>query len=117
LVGELQDEWESSGQSFVTLAGIAWRILMESFQRAAESLSADRYHQIRYEDFLVRPEESLRSIADFVGLQWCARLSRAVARIRFDSSRERAYERELTAAQQAKLEKCVGPLLGRYGYR
>jgi len=117
LAEDLQDEWEASGRSFVTLAGMAWRILIESFERAAKPLAADRYHEVRYEDVLAKPEESLRSIADFIGLEWSARVSGAVAKVRFDASRERAFERDLTATQVTQLEKCIGPLLNKYGYQ
>jgi hypothetical protein len=116
LRGDLQREWEACGISFVGLAGISWRILMESFQHAESELTAGRYLVVRYEDFMHAPEEALHAITEFIGLNWSNRLSRATARIRFDKSRERAFERDLTPAQVSELERCIGPLLGQYGY-
>lgn len=117
LADDLQGEWDSSGASFVTLAALTWRVLMDSYQSAARTLPAGRYLEIRYEDVLAQPEESLRAICGFIGLDWSKRLSRASARILVDISRERAFERDLSTMQIAQMEQCIGPLLSRYGYR
>ena len=114
---DLKSEWEASGYSFVVLAGQSWRLLMEAFQRAAATIDSGRYLELRYEDVVATPEESLRAIAEFLELKWSPRLSDAVGRIRMDSSRTRAFERDLNASQMADLEHSIGALLRRYGYR
>lgn len=116
LPDNLYTEWESSGKSFVVLAGLLWRVLMESFQCAATALDSDRYLEVRYEDFLEAPEVALRSISEFVGLAWSHRLMTAVGRVKLDSSRKRSFERELTTAQLDELERAMRPLLDHYGY-
>ena len=72
--------------------------------------------EIRYEDFLNAPEQTLRAIVDYIGMPWSHRISRAIARMQLDSSRKRPFERELTPTQLAELEHCLGPTLERYGY-
>lgn len=116
LPDDLRSDWEASGRSYVVLSGLCWRLLMESYASAAGALAPDRYLEIRYEDFLGAPEQTLRGIVEFLGMSWSNRVSRAITRIHLDSSRKRPFERELTAAQLAELERCLGPALGRYGY-
>jgi hypothetical protein len=113
---ELEEEWNTSGRSFVVLAGMCWRLLMESFEKASATLDPSRYLEIRYEDFLSEPVETLKKIVAFVDLSWSPRLARSVARRRIDTSRQNAFERELTSAQLGQLEKCIGNELRRRGY-
>ena len=113
----LQEEWDSSGESFVMPAALTWRVLMDSYESAVKTLPADRHLEIRYEDLLAQPEESLRAVCGFIGLDWSRRLSGAITRILIDNSRGRAFEHDLSATQIAQLENCIGPLLSRYGYR
>jgi hypothetical protein len=113
----LQEEWDASEKSFVVLAGLCWRLLMDSFREASTKLDESRYLEIRYEDFLLSPEQSLREIVAFLGLPWSDRLSRVIMEGRIDSSRSRAFERDLTPEQLGTLEGCMRDALARSGYR
>ena len=110
-------EWEASGRSQVVLAGIAWKLLMESFESAARELEPARYMEIRYEDFLESPRPSLQAVLDFLEVPWSERLTHALQQHRLDGSRQRAFDRDLTPAQLADLQRTLDPLLARYGYR
>jgi hypothetical protein len=109
-------EWEAAGCSFVVLAGIAWKILMESFESAARDLEPGRYMVARYEDFLERPRESLDSIAAFLELPRSTRLASALGDMRLDAARRRGFESELTGEQRTQLDRCLASALARYGY-
>lgn len=111
-----QAEWEASGRSHVVLAGIAWKLLMESFEESSARLGADRYLEVRYEDFLQNPRQSLQSIACFLGMPWSDRLQSALRTHRIDDSRRRAFEKDLSPAQLAELQSSLDPVLKRYGY-
>lgn len=111
-----QQAWMHSGQSFVTLAGLCWRILMDAFVSEGVKLHPSRYMEVRYEDFLSSPVESLRSMVEFVGLPWSTRIERAAAEGAVHDSRKRAFERDLTKDQVAELERVAGDMLARLGY-
>lgn len=113
---EMQNEWMSAGHSFAALAGIAWRVLIESFDRAAVSMPAGKYYEVRYEDILAQPVRTLRSIAEMIDLPWSRRLSNAVSRHQFETSREHAFKHDLMPSQVAEIERVTGPLLRRHGY-
>jgi hypothetical protein len=112
-----RSEWESAGRSFVILAGIAWKMLMESFDTAARDLEPERLSTIRYEDFLKTPLDSLRTIADFLELPWSSRFAAALKQRPLDCTRLQAFEHDLTIAQRGELDHCLAPLLARYGYQ
>lgn len=109
-------EWSQHRYSFVALAGLCWRRLMESFEDDAASLSGDRYLVLRYEDIVGSPSEQLRRIAEFVGLRWTSRIAATAEGMSLDSSRKRAFETDLTAEQNSVLASVIGPVLARYGY-
>jgi len=89
---------------------------MEAYHSAGADLNPARYLEIRYEDFVAAPVESMRRMTDFVGLGWSVRMECAVARNKIVASRKRAFEQDLTAVQVAELERVMGDMLQRYGY-
>jgi len=113
---EYRRDWEASERSFVVLAGMTWRVLMDSFDRAASHMDPHRYTVVRYEDFLDRPRESLQSMAAFLELSWSKRLASALEQLHIDRTKRRAYDHELTAEQRYDLERYLAPALARYGY-
>jgi hypothetical protein len=109
-------EWRRHQSSFIALAGLCWRRLMESFEADAACLPGDRYLVLRYEDIVAMPKEQLQRIAEFVGLRWSRRIAAVADGMALDSSRKRAFEADLTAAQNDELTRVIGPILARYGY-
>ncbi len=61
-------EWSENNRSYTRLAGIGWKVLMDSYERASREVSPDRYLEVRYEDFLVDPQKTIESILAF--LNW-----------------------------------------------
>lgn len=115
--GEYRAEWLEANESYVTLAGISWKVLMGAFEIAAQRLPRDRYMEIRYEDFLEAPEDTLKSVVDFLGMRWTDRFKRILASQKLDGSRSRAFERDLTPSQLLELESSLSSTLARYGYK
>jgi hypothetical protein len=119
--GELPEgyarEWEASGRSFVLLAGLQWKVLMDAFEEAKEAIPAGRWLDVRYEDFVGDPGGYTEELLRFVGLSWTAAFRRTFRRHRFDTARTDAYRRELSPADVDALTASLGAHLGRYGYR
>jgi hypothetical protein len=109
-------EWEASGRSFVTLAGLAWKILMDAFEAARARIPADHWLDLHYEDFLSDPRSHLERMLRFVGLEWNAAFERGLARTSFRTDRQRAYRDEIDGAQLTLLERSLGDHLARWGY-
>lgn len=110
------DAWESSGRSFVSLAGIGWMMLMDAFEQAAAVTPTDRWLDVRYEEVVADPRGQHRRMLAFLGLQWDDLFESAFRRYRFSASRQAAFRQDLHATQLALLEKVQGERLSRYGY-
>lgn len=111
-----QEEWERSGRSFVVLAGLAWLILMDAYDRASSRLPSERYLQIRYEDLVRCPVEVFRVVCEFLGLEWTKEFESVVSRYGFQTSRLEAFRKDLTCQQVAQLDGLLAPRLAELGY-
>ncbi|MGH2652578.1 MAG: sulfotransferase family protein [Actinomycetota bacterium] len=60
----------SFGPATAEGAALHWRRLVERGRRAGAPLGADRYVEVRYEDLLDDPEATIRSLCDFIHLEF-----------------------------------------------
>ena len=110
------DEWEASGRSYVVLAGLAWKLLLDAFDDAAAKLAPERRLVVRFEDLLAEPTATLDRLCGFAGLASSAPFERAVARSRLGPGRGEAWRRELSPEQVALLDRSLAGHLARHGY-
>lgn len=116
LSADQQARWEKYDRSFVALAGLEWEILMDAYQRAKQTVPADRLHEIRYEDLCANPIEVARSATRFAGLQWSRELERGIATLGLRSQNDK-WKQGLSPAQQSVLSECLRQSLLRWGYK
>lgn len=108
--------WEEANRSFPVLAALGWEMLLESYDRAKEQLPADRYLEIRYEDFLEDPTGHCRSILDFFGLQLTDDFVKQLGTFQISSGRRDAYRTDLHSDQLRAVESAIGDTLAKKGY-
>lgn len=111
-----RDEWERSGRSFVVLAGIAWKLLLDASDAARAAVPRAQWLDVRYEDLLADPSATLRAVVAFLGLPEDARFDAAVARYRFDATRMDGYRRALGPMAVDALDASLAGHLARFGY-
>ena len=120
LWGELssnyRDEWERANRSFITLAAISWKILMDAFARAVEALPKKYCLCLRFEDLLKDPREHFCKILEFVGTSWNETFERSFAKQVFHKDRQQAFRSDLAPEQVKQLEESLGEHLVCYGY-
>jgi hypothetical protein len=104
-------------QSFVGLAGLTWATLIDAFADTAREIPADRWLEVRYEDFVHEPRGQLRGIVDFCGLTWDAAFEREFSRVPVTAGRAHAFRSDLDPAKVAMLDDLLGTRLHRLGYR
>lgn len=109
-------QWEKSGRSFLTLAGIAWDILVGSIEDDAVSIGDDSVMTLRYEDFLEAPAQEISKICRFCGLDFDRDIESRVRKSPIKSGRKQAYLQDLSESQVAELTECISGPLARYGY-
>lgn len=111
-----QSRWESSDQSFLILAGIAWEILVASVDQDARQVGEESLRTVRYEDFLQDPIVQIRALCDFSGLEFDQDLQNRIRSSRIHSARKQAYLTDLSPAQVSELTSCIAKSLTKYGY-
>jgi hypothetical protein len=98
------------------LAGLQWKVLIDAAEAARAELPADRWLEIRYEDFVAAPRERMAEMLDFIGLSWTAAFERGFASHTFSAGRTDAYRRDLGIHDLAILEAAIADDLRRLGY-
>jgi len=115
LVEPYYADWINSNRSFVTLAGITWKMLLESYKDSISTMPG-RCLEIKYEDFVDEPVSTLDNILTFSGLEWTDKFRKTIKELRIDANRKIPYEKDLTPLQCVELEKCLRSHLVEYGY-
>jgi hypothetical protein len=110
-----EDEWNDYGQSFVVLAAIQWKILMDAVEKAKSTITSERFLEIRYEDLCSDPVGQFQKVAQFCELEWAASFERQLGKYQLKNTNGK-FKYELTAKQQSDLEEVLRDYLMRYGY-
>jgi hypothetical protein len=116
LPSPLREEWERSGRSFPVLAALGWKMLMTAFERARDAMPAGQWLDVRYEDVLARPRETVGRMLNFLGLAWDDDFEAGFARHAIVPGRVAAYRTDLTAQQLSAIEQVLADPLARWGY-
>lgn len=116
LKGRHRAQWDDSERSFLTLAGIAWDVLVASIEDDAEGIGADSVMTLRYEDFLEAPEREISQLCEFCGLEFDRDIESRVRNSTIKSGRKQAYLTDLSNDQVSELTACISEPLARYGY-
>lgn len=109
-------EWEAADGSFVLLAGLGWKLLMDAFQAAQAAIPPAQWLEVRYEDVLADPRGQVTAMLEFLGLEWTPTFEAGFARYTFATGRREAFRRDLNPGQLALLENSLAEYLQRYGY-
>lgn len=108
-------EWQRHDRSFVALAGIQWKILMDAMDSARQSVPASCMVEIKYEDLCRDPISHFRRVLEFAELEWVPQFERTIRDASLRSENDK-WRRDFTPDQQAILESVLHGHLVRYGY-
>jgi hypothetical protein len=111
-----QAEWDASDRSFVLLAGLEWKLLIDAFDAAKAFVESSRWYEVRYEDIVLDPRGRIADILGFLGASWNDSFERSFVRYAFGRDRADAYRRELHPRDVHALEESLAEHLARFGY-
>jgi hypothetical protein len=109
-------ELEAAGGSYVLLAGLAWKLLMDAFEQARKAIPSEQWMDVRIEDVAADPHGQVATMLNFVGLEWTSKFEAGLARHRLTSDRTEAYRRDLDPSNLALLEDSLRGHLEAWGY-
>ena len=116
LPADLAAEWQESGESFVVLAGLLWKMLIDAFDLARKGIPASDWLEVRYEDVAANPRTAFAKMLEFCGLPWDAEFERGFERHSFTASRSDAFRRDLAAPDVDRLSRILASPLASRGY-
>jgi hypothetical protein len=112
---DLAEEWQQADRSFVALAALQWRMLVEAVEQAAQEIPPADYLRLRYEDLCADPVGVFRAVVDLCDLTWTEGFERYVASQTLVNANTK-WQRDLTAPQQKILVEVLADTLKRFGY-
>lgn len=115
LTSTQKKEWSTYGHSFIALAAIQWKMLMDAMEKAKNITNKNDIIDVRYEDLCSDPFEVFKKIAAFCDLEWPSSFEDSVSRYAV-SNMNYKWEEELTTEQKRILEDILKDYLKRYGY-
>ncbi|SDW99849.1 sulfotransferase family protein [Thiocapsa roseopersicina] len=113
---DLYAEWIREENSFVALAGLAWKLLIESADAAGAKLPGDRFLTLRFEDIVDNPISAFEEMLKFIGLDMSDEFVASLSRYEFSAARRRAFEQDLGPSQIACVNRVSAGTLERFGY-
>ena len=109
--------WRAFGQAPLALAALQWRAIIRNARDEAQRLAGGRYTEIRYEDFVARPEAALDEMTEFCELPASADAHEFLAR-RVDLRDMNFRWREtFEQAEVEMLDDLIGEELEALGYQ
>jgi hypothetical protein len=108
-------EWNEYEQSFVVLAAIQWKILMDAMEKAKSTFSSEKILEVRYEKLCSDPIGQFQKVTQFCELEWTGSFERQIRKYQPRNTNDK-FKYDLTAEQQSDLEAVLRDDLMRYGY-
>jgi omega-hydroxy-beta-dihydromenaquinone-9 sulfotransferase len=117
--GELTEaqkkDWERFDKSFIALAGIQWKILMDAIEDAKKYVDKKNILEVKYENLCSDPLTTFKEVIEFCELKNSKYLFESINNYSLRNTNSK-WKKELTDEQQRILENVIGDYLKRYGY-
>ena len=115
LSSEQKQEWERYNKSFVVLAAIQWKILMDAIEKAKNYVSSDNFLEIKHEDLCSDAIAVFREVIKFCGLEWTRDFETKLKSYELKNTNDK-WQKELTSKQKSDLEEVLQNHLRKYKY-
>ncbi len=123
----------SWGPDDIPTAALNWKRCVERGRAAGQKLGRDKYREIRYEDLLDEPENAVRLLCEFIGidfeegmLRYHERATALLGRVTAPENHQRLllpptkglrdWRHEMSSDQVAAFEAVAGDCLSEFGY-
>jgi hypothetical protein len=115
LPAHYEAEWVAHQRSFVALAGIQWKVIMDSIDAGRQLVDPSDFHELRYEDLCDDPIGVMKKAAAFAEIDWSQGFEDMVRREPINSM-NRKWQEELNENQQRILQTVLTDALAKHGY-
>lgn len=108
------EEWHKYNKSFIVLAAIQWKMLMDAAEQAKKNIKSSNLLEIKYKDLCTDPETQFRKTADFCGLPWSNKFESRLKQYELKNTQDK-WKRGLSASEQKDLNEVLEDYLKKYG--
>ena len=98
----------------VEACGLQWKMIVETILQSAKKIPQEQFMQVRYEEFVARPAEILKKVAEKCGLVWQDSLLQEIT-VGMDN-RNFKWQTEMQDADKNTLNGLLGSFLEQLGY-
>lgn len=110
-------EWIEHGRSPFALAVIQWRTVIEKARQESAAIAASDYIEVRYEDFVSRPQQLLNRLLPAIGLAPSQAIGEQVCGMERYRNMNSKHYASFVPEQERMVEELAGSLLTEFGYR
>jgi len=108
--------WEESGKDPGILAAIEWRRAFEMTQSEIKDIPDTDYHEVRYEDYMLKPHEVLSQLCEKTNLKDSISIHEFVNQGTPLKNMNNKYKRDYSAEYIKRLEAVMQPVLDTLDY-
>lgn len=116
LLPDHEKEWIKFNRSFIILAAIQWKILMDACEDAKKHLDKANFKEIKYEEICSNTVTILKETIEFADLKWSPKFERSIKNYKLKNQNDK-WRNQLTTKQQNDLEKVLKDYLEKYNYQ
>ena len=109
-------EWEGTGRSPIALAAVQWKWIVELTWKEKALIPSERFLEVRYENFVKQPHETLRDIFRRVHLSDSAAAHDYISSVGKIENMNFKYKTFLNPKDIALVERITGETAKRAGY-
>ena len=115
LSNKYKEEWRSYNYSFIVLAAIQWKILMDAAEKTKSHLDDSNLLEIKYEKLCSNPISVFKDVTMFCELEWNKNFEKKLKKYNLRNTNTK-FKNQLNPQQQKELELVLNTHLIKYGY-
>ena len=110
-----QKEWEEHDKSFLTLAGIEWKMILDEVEDSKKHINENDFLQIKYEDLLDDPIKIFEKILDFCEMDFPKRFKKGLLKFQLKNYNYK-WKENWNEKEKLSLNAVLKEYLEKYGY-
>jgi hypothetical protein len=110
------DEWENSGWDPIALSAIQWREIIKIAWAEKEKIGRDDYFEVKYENFVNNPQNTLKQIMKQLGLEYSVNIDRYVATHGKPKNMNYKFRQNLKPSESKTVMQVTGVVANKLGY-
>ena len=106
-------EWKKYNKSFIVLAAIQWKMLMDAAENAKKNIKPANLLELKYKDICANPLVQFKRTVDFCELPWTNTFEKRLKQFELNNTEDK-WKRGLSAAEQKDLNEVLKVYLNKY---